>query len=114
MYAMPQEFQELALLGKSSEVQELNCSWQELLSMKTEFSWEGELWHHLGEWCKEEDILAQDRTWVKTSIDVFERALIEDVLFEEDRRKRNGEEIIHFLSNDGREVFIEHPIARQQ
>jgi hypothetical protein len=114
MYAMPQGFEEIALVGSSIEFQGLNCSWQDFIAMRTEFTWEGELWHHLGEWCQKEDILAQNRSWVKTSIDAFERALIEDVLYEEDRRRKNGEEVIHFLSNDGREVFIEYPIARKQ
>jgi hypothetical protein len=94
MYAMPQGFEEIALVGSSIEFQGLNCSWQDFIAMRTEFTWEGELWHHLGEWCQKEDILAQNRSWVKTSIDAFERALIEDVLYEEDRRRKNGEEVI--------------------
>jgi hypothetical protein len=114
MYAMPEGFEERGLLGSSIELQGLNCSWQEFLSMRTVFSWDGLLWHHLGKWCKEEDVFAKNRSWVKTSVDVFETALIHSVLEEEERRRRNGEVVIHFLYNDPREVFIEYPIARQQ
>lgn len=72
-------------------------------SNRKKFTYDGDLWHHLGDYLDNSEILARRGSWVKSSIDAFRKALIKDRLKDKLSRMRDG---IGY-TKDHLEVFIE-------
>ena len=82
----------------------------------------GNIWHHLGEYCKPSDIIDQHGSWVKTTIQVWQKAFSKRTLndrYGEDFWKGNGrgETSINnarglsgYYSKDDYEVFFDEKV----
>lgn len=95
-----------------------------LSSMRKEFKRiEGNIWHHLGEFVKRSEIIAEHGSWVKTSIKEWQRAFnkmsikhrMDSLSFFKDEDKKNinsigGNPITGFFGQDHCEVFFDEKV----
>jgi len=113
------------LKNRKIKVKDINCykDYACVLKKPKVFEYNGELWHHLGEHLRPEQIIESNGSWVKTTMDDFEFALkIEYKKLLKDKHKTDKEfNILNFkgrqnpfkpsfgikYNKDHLEVFIE-------
>ena len=78
---------------------------------KKEFKYEGNIWHHLGDRCKPNEIISRSGTWVLTTFDIWKKAYSKQSI--NDKHWVGGKNINEptvNVSKDHYEVFISDKI----
>lgn len=89
IYAFPIKAVELFLLGGDYG----GVSFEEKKKKRKEFTHNGNLWHHLGDYCKPVDVQARHGSWVKTTVGVWAKAFSKQSL-----KKRYGDGSKYFTA----------------
>ena len=89
-----------------------------LRKLRKEFTkTDGNIWHHLGDFIKRSDILDEHGSWVKTTIDVWKKALSKSSLNDRygapafsERSINKTKGITGYYSKDHYEVFFDEKV----
>jgi hypothetical protein len=70
---------------------------------RKKFKYDGELWHHLGNWLKPFEVINRRGSWTKSTVEAFKRALQKEMMLNK-KSKMSG---TGGFTKDHLEVFIE-------
>jgi hypothetical protein len=114
IYAMPKICQEFFLISSIEEFQphvfpkKFTDRKKHLRLIRKEFRKDqGYVWHHLGDYCKQNEIVDRDGSWVKTDMKTWTCAFSKMSVI---LREKNYSGIVGYFSKDHCEVFFDEKI----